>query len=94
MNDGAEQLLELHSPSDMIIPDITASEAMAAGVQALRARAIPLLGAPRVYEELDGAVRERRPYSFIRLGDGELMTLAQDFVIPVSAVRASSSPPR
>ncbi|WP_027087879.1 GT-D fold domain-containing glycosyltransferase [Cohnella panacarvi] len=90
LSDGAEQLLELHSPSDMIIPDISASEAMVAGVQALRARAIPLLDAPRVYEELDGAVRERRPYSFIRLGDGELVTLAQEVVIPVSAVRASS----
>lgn len=90
LSDGAEQLLEIHSPSDIVIPDISASEAMAAGVQALLARAIPLLGVERVYAELDGAVRERRPYSFIRLGDGELMTLAQEVVIPVSAVRASS----
>ncbi len=88
--DGAEQLLELQLPSDILIPDITATEAVAAGVQALRARAIPLLGAESVYAELDGALRERRPYAFIRLGDGELMTLAQEVVIPVSAVRASS----
>jgi len=90
LSDGAEQLLEHHTPSDMIIPDISASEAMAAGVQALRVRAIPLLGVESVYTELDAAVRERRPYSFIRLGDGELMTLAQEVVIPVSTVRASS----
>ncbi|MBO9599169.1 MAG: succinyl-CoA synthetase, partial [Cohnella sp.] len=90
LSDGAEQLLEVHMPNDILIPDISASEAMAAGVQALRARAIPLLGVESVYAELDAAVRERRPYSFIRLGDGELMTLAQEVVIPVSAVRASS----
>lgn len=90
LNDGAEQLLEIHLPGDRIIPDISASEAMAAGVQSLCGRAIPLLGVESVYAELDEAVRERRPYSFIRLGDGELMTLAQEIVIPVSAVRAAS----
>jgi len=89
--DGAEQLLELHLPSDKIIPDITVSEAMAAGVQALRERAIPLLGVENVFEELDGALKEQRPYSFIRLGDGELLTLAQEAVLPVSEIQTASS---
>ncbi|MFD0673391.1 GT-D fold domain-containing glycosyltransferase [Cohnella sp. GCM10027633] len=90
MVDGAEKLLEHHLPADRIIPDVTADEAMAAGVQALRIRSLPLIGIDRVFEELDGAARERRPYSFIRLGDGELMTLAQEVVMPVSELRTSS----
>jgi len=90
MIDGAEQLLEYHLPSDRIIPDITVSEAMAAGVQAVSARAIPLLGIESVYDELDGALREQRPYSFIRLGDGELLTLAQEVVLPVSEIQAAT----
>ncbi|MFC5528506.1 GT-D fold domain-containing glycosyltransferase [Cohnella yongneupensis] len=90
MIDGAERLLEKHLPTDAIIPGITATEAMAAGVQALKARALPLLGMESVFEELEDAIRNRRPYAFVRLGDGELMTLAQNVVLPVSEVRASS----
>lgn len=90
LSDGAEKLLETHLPQGRIIPDVTADEAMAAGVQALGSRALPLLGPESVWETIDAALREKRPFSFIRLGDGELLTLAQDVVLPVAEVRAAS----
>lgn len=90
LSDGAEQLLETHLPQDRIIPDVTADEAMAAGVQALGSRALPLLGTESVWEAIETALREKRPFSFIRLGDGELLTLAQEVALPVAEVRAAS----
>lgn len=87
LTDGVEKLLVEHLPPDLIIPEITAVEAMAAGVQALRSRGVPLLNADAVFQELDAAISEKRPYAFIRLGDGELLTLAQDMVLPIDAVR-------
>lgn len=88
--DGAENLLERHVPAGRIIPDVTADEAMEAGVQTLLPRSLPLLGVEQVFEELDSAVREGYPYAFIRLGDGELATLAQEVVLPVADVRIAS----
>lgn len=87
LSDGAEKLLETYLPTDRILPDVTAEEAMAAGVQALGSRAVPLLGTESVWETVEAALREKRPFSFIRLGDGELMTLAQEVVLPVAEVR-------
>ncbi len=88
---GGEQLLAEHIPSDMIIPDLTAREAVAAGVQVLRKRGVPLLDATGVYRELEEALREKRPYAFIRLGDGELLTLAQEKVLTQEEVRRAGS---
>nr|WP_255654987.1 GT-D fold domain-containing glycosyltransferase [Cohnella sp. REN36] len=38
------------------------------------------------YEEIERALTGRTPYSLVRLGDGELLTLSQDTVIPAQAV--------
>lgn len=84
---SAERLLAAHLPHDLLIPDITIDEAVAAGIGVLRGRGVPLLGAADVSAELEAALREKRPYSFIRLGDGELLTLAQEKVLPVHEVR-------
>ncbi|MFB9277952.1 GT-D fold domain-containing glycosyltransferase [Cohnella cellulosilytica] len=85
--EGGERLLQEHLPSDMIIPDITAREAIAAGIETLKERGIPLLDSAAVYEELEAALREKRSYAFIRLGDGELLTLAQEKVLSLEEVR-------
>ncbi|WP_372632119.1 GT-D fold domain-containing glycosyltransferase [Cohnella sp.] len=87
MIEGGERMLQEHLPSDMIIPDITAREAINAGIESLRKRGIPLLDSSAVYEELEAALREKRSYAFIRLGDGELLTLAQEMVLSLEEVR-------
>lgn len=83
----AERLLAAHLPHDLLIPDITIDEAVAAGIGALRSRGVPLLGSAAVHAELEAALKAKRPYSFIRLGDGELLTLAQEKVLPLDEVR-------
>jgi len=91
LNEGGERLLTEFLPTDRIIPDISAREAVAAGVEILKSRGIPLLDSTAVFEELDAAIREKRPFSFIRLGDGELLTLAQESVLSVDEVRRVGS---
>jgi hypothetical protein len=88
---GGEKMLTDHIPSDLMIPDITAREAIEAGVRVLSNRGIPLVDPPGVYQELETAIREKRPYAFIRLGDGELLTLAQEKVLTHEEVRRAGS---
>jgi len=82
-----ERMLAAHLPHDCLLPDITLDEAVAAGIGALRGRGVPLLGSAAVCAELESALREKTPYSFIRLGDGELLTLAQEKVLSLEEVR-------
>jgi hypothetical protein len=88
---GGEQLLTEHIPSDLIIPDITAREAIEAGVRVLSKRGIPLIDPPGVYQELETALSEKQPFAFVRLGDGELLTLAQEKVLTFEEVRRAGS---
>lgn len=83
---GGERILEEHLPSDLIIPDLTVREAVAAGVQVLKNRGIPLLDSNAVYRELEEALRGKKSYAFIRLGDGELLTLAQEKVLSLEEI--------
>ena len=39
-----------------------------------------------MFREMELAVNEKRPYAFIRLGDGELLTLAQEKVLTIEEV--------
>ncbi|MFC4304594.1 GT-D fold domain-containing glycosyltransferase [Cohnella boryungensis] len=87
LNDSGERILADQLPADMIIPDISLHEAVAAGVELLRKRGVPLLDSNSVYEELETALREKRPYAFVRLGDGELLTLAQDNVLTIPEIK-------
>lgn len=83
---GGERILEEHLPYDLIIPDLTVREAVAAGVQALKTRGVPLLDSNGVYRELEEALRGKKSYAFIRLGDGELLTLAQEKVLSLEEI--------
>lgn len=83
---GGEGLLEEHLPVDLLIPNLTMEEVLIAGVEALRPRGVPLLGPEGVYEEIERMLTERRPYALVRLGDGELLTMAQDIVFPAEEV--------
>lgn len=76
--DGGERLLEAALPGDRIVPDLTLAEVVAAGVPLVLSRSIRLLGPDELCAELEEALASGRPYSLVRLGDGELLTLSQD----------------
>lgn len=87
LRSGKEALLQEFLPLDVLIPDLTPEAAMRAGIAALRESGYPILFPPAVFQKIDEAIREQRPYSFIRLGDGELLTLAQEHVLPIAEIR-------
>ncbi|MDG0790587.1 GT-D fold domain-containing glycosyltransferase [Cohnella ginsengisoli] len=88
--DGGERLLEAALPGDCIVPDISVAEVIAAGIPHVLARSIRLLGPEELCAELEAALAAGRPYSVVRLGDGELLTLAQDRLKPAAEIARES----
>ncbi|MBB3113634.1 hypothetical protein FHS18_005747 [Paenibacillus phyllosphaerae] len=78
--EGGEMLLEQSVPPHMLLPEVQLTEIIAAGVHAYAPQMHPLLDVAAVYEELSQAIDQSRPYAVVRLGDGELLALAQDVV--------------
>ncbi|EFM08964.1 hypothetical protein PaecuDRAFT_4429 [Paenibacillus curdlanolyticus YK9] len=84
--EAGEHWLEKAIPANMLLPNIELRDVIAAGVEKLLPAAIPLLDTETVYHELEAAIRDSQPYSVIRIGDGELMALAQDVVYPADFI--------
>lgn len=84
--DGGEGILEARLPADAVFPNVTVESVIAAGIAALRPQGLPLLGPAFVYEELERALTGGIPYSLVRLGDGELLAMAQETVMPAEEV--------
>lgn len=88
---AGEELFEKAMPYGVILPDIGLRDVIAAGVERLLPLGIRLMNTSEVYAELEAAIRDRAPYSVVRLGDGELMALAQDIVIPAEQTAAQAT---
>jgi hypothetical protein len=85
--EGGELLLEQAVPAGFSLGDLTLREVIAAGVDALRPRLLPLIDAAGVFHAFEAALAEGRPLSVVRLGDGELLALAHDAVFDAETVR-------
>ncbi|WP_240546092.1 GT-D fold domain-containing glycosyltransferase [Paenibacillus artemisiicola] len=85
--EGGELLLEQATPIQRLLPEISLRDVIALGAEQIAHRCLPLLDVSEVYEEMEAAIRERRPCAVVRLGDGELLTLAQDAVHDMETIR-------
>lgn len=79
--EGGEAKLGRFIPRYMMLPELRVDDVIAAGFPAFAGQLYPLLTPAEVFAAAEGALRERRPLSIVRLGDGELLTLAHDTVI-------------
>ncbi|MBD2848617.1 hypothetical protein IDH44_25890 [Paenibacillus sp. IB182496] len=79
--DGGEGLVDAALGELEVLPDLSAREIVAAGVAQLRDKMVRLWGGQEVLDALNGALDAGQPLSVVRLGDGELLTLAQDVVM-------------
>ncbi|CAH0118460.1 GT-D fold domain-containing glycosyltransferase [Paenibacillus sp. CECT 9249] len=79
--DGGEKLLSDMLPAFTILPELTVRDVIAAGFEQVRHRLYPLLDPFTVFREMQQALNMRKPLSLVRLGDGELLTLAHDKVV-------------
>jgi hypothetical protein len=78
--EAGELLLEQAMPPMTIIPNVSLADVVANGVQHMQPQWLTLMNAEQVHQVLQQAMNNRLACSVIRLGDGELLTLAQDIV--------------
>lgn len=86
---GAEEEVASLLPPYTVLPEVSAREIMAAGLQGYMPRLKPLLRPEEVHGRLAQAMAENRPLSVVRLGDGELLALAHDTVLPLEHAQSA-----
>ncbi len=85
--EGGELILEQALPMHLLLPEVQLQDVIAIGAQQLLPHCLPLAGVHEVFAEMEQAMHERRPCAVVRLGDGELLTLAQDVVYDTATVQ-------
>lgn len=86
---GAEEEMGSLLPPYTVLPEVSAREVMAAGLMQYLPRLKNLLRPDEVYRRLAESLSEKRPLSVVRLGDGELLALAHDTVLPLEQAKAA-----
>lgn len=84
---GGEAVVDSILPELDILPDFNARQIIEVGVEQLRPQFHKVLSASEVAEKMMNALDAHSPLSVIRLGDGELLTLAQEVVMSGEQVR-------
>lgn len=85
--EGGEGIVDSILPELEILPEISVRQIIEAGMEQMSSRYYRLLSAAEVARRLNEAVDSSSPLSVIRLGDGELLTLAQELVLNMDEVR-------
>ena len=88
--EGGELLLEQSVPPGMLLTGVPLQAVIAAGVETLRPALIPLADAHAVFARMEAALAAGLPLSVVRLGDGEMLALAQDNVMDIATIRSEA----
>ncbi|WP_246073182.1 GT-D fold domain-containing glycosyltransferase [Paenibacillus dokdonensis] len=86
---GTEEEMASLLPPYTVLPEVSAREIMAAGLQLYLPRLKPLLRPEEVHQRLEHSLAGGQPLSVVRLGDGELLALAHDTVLPLEHARSA-----
>ncbi|WP_235847674.1 GT-D fold domain-containing protein [Paenibacillus tuaregi] len=86
--EGGEGRVSRLIPPYYVLPELTADHLIEAGFRQHVLSLMPLLSPSAVSGLLMDALSLGRPFSLVRLGDGELLTLAHDTVLTVEEARA------
>ncbi|WP_248063576.1 GT-D fold domain-containing glycosyltransferase [Paenibacillus silvae] len=84
---GGEALVAKHIPPDHILPAVAAVDLIEAGFRQYAPSLTRLASPHELAGHIMAALDEQRPLSVVRLGDGELLTLAADTVLPALEVQ-------
>lgn len=84
---GGEALVAQHIPPDHILPAVAAADLIEAGFRQYAPTLTRLASPHEMAVHIQGALDAQRPLSVVRLGDGELLTLAADTVLPGEQVQ-------
>ncbi|WP_225445880.1 GT-D fold domain-containing glycosyltransferase [Paenibacillus arenosi] len=88
--DGGEALLQQLIPEHLILPDISLDHIISLGFEQVKHLLLPLTDPFAIFVDMKQALLEGRPLSVVRLGDGELLALAHDRLIPSQEIRDHS----
>lgn len=83
---GGDELVNHCLPTNSIL-NADIDSIIAAGTKAMSHRLINLIDEHEVAKRIWNAAEERRGFSLVRLGDGELLTLAQDTVYTIDEIK-------
>lgn len=84
--DGGELVLAHLIPENMVLPDISVEHVIGLGYEQVKGLLQPLLHPDELYMEVHAALQEKRPFSLVRLGDGELLAMSHDKVLSTNLV--------
>jgi hypothetical protein len=84
---GGEGIVDSILPELDILPNISLQQIIITGMEQMRSLTYSVLGAKEVAGRLIHAMNTKSPLSVVRLGDGELLTLAQNVVLNDDQVR-------
>ncbi|CAI6083149.1 hypothetical protein PAECIP112173_03808 [Paenibacillus sp. JJ-100] len=84
---GGEALVAQHIPPDHILPAVAAADLIAAGFRQYAPSLTRLTSPHEMAGHIMAALDAQRPLSVVRLGDGELLALAADTVLPAAEVQ-------
>lgn len=85
--EGGEAVLTELIPAFNVLPEISMRDVLKLGFEHVRHQLHPLVDPFTIFHEMQQAIQAKQPMSIVRLGDGEILTLAHDVVI--SAQQAS-----
>ncbi|MUT68740.1 GT-D fold domain-containing glycosyltransferase [Paenibacillus sp. NEAU-GSW1] len=88
---GGEAIVDRIMPAHCIMPDTQLEDIIAAGIAALSDRFVNIIPVEQVAERIAQSLEQRTPLSVVRLGDGELLAMAQETVMSVEDVRREGS---
>ncbi len=85
--EAAEIWIEKALPPNTMLADVAMEQLIAAGLEQYKASWFPVNPPAEIGEQLLQAVQSGTPYGLIRLGDGELLTMAQETAMEDSEIR-------
>jgi hypothetical protein len=84
--DGGEAKVMKLIPPSTILPELTVDDLIGIGFQTVSSILCSLLSPAAIYDEMTTALNQTKSLSIVRLGDGELLTLAHDTIMPTAEV--------
>lgn len=85
--DGGDRYVDTLLPHHAILPELTVQQIIATGLKQLQAHYCTLQSSSEIYKRIEQAMNLKQPLSIIRLGDGELLTMAHDLVLSNDEVK-------
>ena len=85
--EGGDGILTQMLPPFTVLPNVELREVLQAGLSQMQHLLHPLVDPLTIYREMKKAMDSEKPMSIVRLGDGEMLTLSHDLIIPADQAR-------